>query len=359
MIEITSDTDFKYLLMEGDAKDVISTLPSRSIHCGVTSPPYWAQRDYETEGQLGQEDTPEEYVDNLVSIMREVKRVLRNDGTFWLNIGDGYCKKSIKNSFLKTQDLIGVPWMVAFALRKDGWYLRSEVIWKKPNPMPESVQTRPSKSHEQLFLLSKTTKYFYDYEIIKEKQKEISIRRASSKNSVTKRKDFGKPNYAISGAAQEKTYQKMRKELREGKEALCNKKDVWEVPTGQTKAKHFAAFPAELIIPCIKVSSSTGGVCPSCGKPWKRINNIDSTIDFASACSCGKKESTPAIVIDPFNGSGTTAMVCHQLGRRYVGAEINSEYVQTTVDQFGVHTMIGTDLKDWRVDSFKELKSKG
>ena len=526
MIKITSDRTFKYLLLEGDAKIVLQTLPSKSIHCGVTSPPYWEQRDYGVAGQLGREKTPEEYVKNLVEIMREVKRVLRNDGTFWLNIGDGYCKKSIKSSCLKVQDLVGIPWAVATALKRpyysgnikkeldrvwlaaimdveglingythvrkdtgeirrdiniaitnssvdllntcsriwgkskkkpypigkehlghldiyrwvpnrvedkilllaelypyliakkkqallawnllqiskgardrafnkkndqkcnwivknlyrlnhqnnivipdwmeepeslleDGWYLRSEVVWKKSNPMPESVKSRPSKSHEQLFLLSKTSKYFYDYEIIKEKQKPISIRRISSKNRVTKRKDYDDPNYAISGNAQDKTYDKMRKKLRDGEEVLCNKKDVWEVPTGRTKAKHFAAYPPELIIPCIKASSSSGGVCPQCAKPWKRISNVDPTIDFAPDCNCGRKESRPAIVLDPFNGSGTTAAVCHQLGRRYVGAEINPEYIEATVAQFGVHTMIGSDLKNWQVSSFKELKNKG
>lgn len=359
MVQITNDRNFKYLLLEGDAKTVLATLPSQSIHCGVTSPPYWAQRDYGVAGQLGREDTPEEYVDNLVAIMEEVKRVLRGDGTFWLNIGDGFCKKSIKGSFLKAQDLIGIPWMVALALRKKGWYLRSDVIWRKLNPQPESVKNRPSKSYEHLFLLSKTKRYFYDYTIIQEKQKEISIRRASSRNHVKERKDYGNPNYAISGDAQDKTYDKMREKLRAGEEVLCNKKDVWETSTGASKAKHFAAYPAELILPCIMASSSTGGVCPRCAKPWKRVSNVDPTIDFSPDCNCGEKKSMPAIVLDPFNGSGTTAAVCHQLGRRYVGAEINPDYVKATVAQFGVHTMIGSDLKDWRVADFAELNSRG
>ena len=243
--ELPQINDFKCKLLLGDTKKVLKDCPDNTFHCSITSPPYWGQRDYKTLGQLGQEDTPEQYVDNLVTICKEVKRVLRSEGTFWLNIGDGYCKKSIKSSNLKQQDLIGIPWMVAFALRKDGWYLRCDIIWKKENPQPESVTNRPSKSHEHLFLFAKSKKYFYDAEAIKEPQKEISIRRAFSKNKVEQRKDFGDNNYAISGESQDKTYAKMRARIKTGEEMLCNKKDVWSLPTASSKFKHFACVDEE------------------------------------------------------------------------------------------------------------------
>lgn len=321
------------MLMEGKSEDRLKKVPSNIIHCGVTSPPYWEQRNYKHADQLGQEKTPEEYVERLVSIMKEVKRVLREDGTFWFNIGDGYCKKAIKSSYLKPQDLIGIPWMVALALRKDGWYIRSDIIWKKTNPQPESVTTRPSKSHEHLFLLTKSTKYFYDAEIIKENQKEISIRRAYSKNKVKDRKDYGDPNYAISGEAQNKTYEKLRKKidnLEEGETLKCNKKDVWEFGTASEKAKHFAIFPENLVRPCIQAGSSTGGCCPKCSVPWKRIANHGYPSDWQSACNCGKKEPNRCAILDPFNGTGTTGKVAYELDRNYLGIELNPQYIECT-----------------------------
>jgi len=319
---------FKCKLILGDSKDVLKGLPNNSIHMSVTSPPYWDQRDYKIVGQLGQENTPEEYVEKLVEICKEVKRVLREDGTFWLNIGDGYCKKTIKSSNLKQQDLIGVPWAVAFALRKDGWYLRNDVIWEKINPMPESQTTRLSKSHEHLFLFSKSSKYFFDAQSIAVEQKEISIKRAFSKNKVEKRKDYQDDNYAISGSSQDKTYQKLQKEilsLGPNEYITRNKRDVWTLATASSKAKHFAAFPNELVEPCILAGSSSRGCCPKCQTPWIRKGKSD---EWEAGCNCGVLETKESIVLDPFNGSGTTGRVCKGFSRKYVGIEISEEYLE-------------------------------
>lgn len=353
--------DFKYCLLEGDALMHLSSLPDCSVHCGITSPPYWAQRNYGVENQIGQEKTPQEYIDKLIEIMKQIKRVLRNDGSFWLNIGDGYCNKKIKNIDIKQGDLLGIPWMLALALRKDGWFLRSSIIWKKTNPMPESTTTRPSKSYEYLFLLTKSMKYFYDAENIKEDQKEVSIRRAYSINHVDKRKDYKNPNYAISAQSQDKTYDKMRKKLstlRPGENIKRNKRDVWEIATSAEKSSHFAVFPEELVQPCILAGTSSGGVCPVCFTPWKRISTTGYSLsDFSPNCRCGKKKpSFPSIVIDPFNGSGTTGIVCSALNRRYIGIEINPSYVKETIQRMGSSfPHIGDIVKDPRVQTFQEI----
>ncbi len=318
---------FKCKLMKGDAKDVLKQFPDNTFHMIVTSPPYWVQRDYKVKGQLGQENTPEEYVANLVAICEEIQRVLREDGTFWLNIGDGYAKKDIKSSNLKQGDLIGVPWMFSFAMRKEGWYIRSDIIWKKTNPMPESVTTRPSKSYEHLFLFTKNKKYFYDAEAIAEPQKEISIKRAYSKNRVEERKDYKDDNYAISGASQDKTYERMRKslaELGEDETIKCNKRDVWELATADNKIKHFAIYPRELIKPCILAGSSSKGCCPKCKTQWIRKGKSD---EWEAGCDCGETKVQECLVLDPFNGSGTTGVVCKGLGRKYVGIDISEEYL--------------------------------
>ena len=321
--------DPKYMLICGNAVDTLKEFKDNTFHMAVTSPPYWQQRDYNVEGQLGQESDPEEYISNLVAICEEVKRVLRKDGTFWLNIGDGYCSKAIKKLNLKPKDLVGIPWMFALAMRNQGWYLRSDIIWEKENPMPDSTKSRPSKSYEHLFLFSKSDKYFYDWYAIAESQREISIRRAKSKNNVKLRKDFEKDNYAISGKSQDKAYEKMRKKIEAGEDIKRNKRDVWLIATSSEKVDHFAAYSWKLINPCILAGSSSGGCCPKCKTPWNRIKE---TIEWEPACNCGEKEAEPCLVLDPFNGSGTTAKVCRQAHRKYVGIDINKEYIKETRD---------------------------
>ena len=255
-------------IFQGDAENLLERLPSDFFRCCVTSPPYWGLRDYQTEGQIGAEDDPDKYVEHLVAVFEQVRRVLKEDGTFWLNIGDsytsgnrGYRAPDKKNPIramsyraktpegLKPKDLIGIPWRLAFALQKSGWYFRSEIIWEKPNCMPESVKDRPTRCHEYLFLFSKSLKYYYDY---------LSVQEANGRNRRT----------------------------------------VWSVPTEPFTGTHFATFPPKLVEPCILAGSESDD--------W---------------------------VLDPFFGSGTVGVVCEQQHRKYVGIELNRDYVKLAVER--------------------------
>jgi DNA modification methylase len=260
-------------VLEGDSREVLATLPSESAQCCVTSPPYFGLRDYGNDGQIGLEATPDAYVAQLVAVFREVRRVLKDDGTLWLNLGDSYARTggtdrkvsetaqvgSTRNTLqqiqnrtttaaqfgAKEKDLLGIPWRVAFALQADGWYLRSDIIWHKPNPMPESVTDRPTKAHEYVFLLSKSTRYFYDAEAIAE-QAELNTR---------------------------------------------NARTVWPIATKPFKGAHFATMPSELAERCIKAGSAAGDM-----------------------------------VLDPFGGAGTTGLVADQMGRDATLIELNPTY---------------------------------
>lgn len=262
-------------ILEGHVLEVLPTLPAGHFHCAVTSPPYWGLRDYGVAGQLGSEKTPEEYVAKMVDVFREVKRVLRDDGTLWLNIGDSYSahpgqrkttdkaglkQQSVRGSTaaasrcvqgLKPKDLVGIPWMLAFALRADGWYLRTEIIWFKPNPMTESVRDRPSRCHEYVFLLMKRGRYFYDHVAVMEKA--ISAGRVPLGNhKVDDSRRDSQRDTTIPTAD--------RRNLR----------TVWRVATHSFKGAHFATFPPRLVGPCIKAGASEHGCCPECGAPWRR-----------------------------------------------------------------------------------------
>ena len=269
------------LIHNMDCLSGLKTLPDECIDCCVTSPPYYHMRDYGIEGQIGLEDSPERYVSRLVEIFREVRRVLKKEGTLWLNLGDCYYGSSkTTGKLLKNKDLIGIPWMAAFALRADGWYLRSDIIWQKMNPTPESVKDRCTKSHEYLFLLSKSPKYFYDY-------KAISVK------SVWAEKD----KRFVNGPTQSdrmigSQYQCKRSGVF-SKDGLRNKRDVWTSKTSGFKGAHFATFPPGLITDCIKAGCPTGG-----------------------------------IVLDPFMGAGTTGLVATKLERNYIGFELNPDYVE-------------------------------
>ena len=287
------------LILFGDCKQNLSAfLPNTARMC-VTSPPYYGLRDYGgEEKQIGQENTPEEYIQNLVEVFREVREVLTDDGTLWVNIGDSYYnyrpgkayvkqtvsktdqdlpeyspKRSRKLDGIKEKDLIGIPWMLAFALRADGWYLRQDIIWHKPNPMPESVKDRCTKSHEYIFLLSKNKKYYYDNEAIKEPAKDWGTR-DRSKGKYHNEGTGLQPHSGLS-----KSY------------PTKNKRSVWSVTNKPYRGSHFAVFPPDLIEPCIKAGSEKG--------------------------DC---------VLDPFMGSGTTAMVAKSLGRDYIGCELHEDY---------------------------------
>lgn len=277
-----------YKILIGDALEQLKTIESGTVNTCVTSPPYYGLRDYGVDGQIGLEETPEQYISKLVAVFSEVKRVLRDDGTLWVNIGDSYAAQRGGTSSigLKHKDLIGIPWMLAFALRADGWYLRQDIIWAKPNPMPESVKDRCTKSHEYIFLLSKSPKYYYDAKAIKEPVSEISLKRAEYGW------DCDRPstkNASLGGDGIHTEKMGTRFVNPDGR----NKRDVWTVTTKPFKGAHFAVFPPDLIEPCILAG------CPADG-----------------------------LVLDPFTGSGTTGVVSLKNGRNFIGIELNPAYAQ-------------------------------
>lgn len=326
--------------LHGDCRQLLKAIPSGSIHCCVTSPPYWGLRDYGVKGQIGLEPSLDEYIDGMVAVFREVRRVLRDDGTLWVNMGDSYNSGSpgsrdasrwpkqsrndhrVKKSAaaeLKHKDLVGQPWMLAFALRADGWYLRSDIIWHKPNPMPESVYDRPTKAHEYIFLLSKRPKYYYDYEAIMEPvsastharmaqqiQKQAGSTRANGgANRKTMkavvRKHPMPTGWDSSGGAHVRKQGRYSPKIKNNDSfdaamavmpSTRNKRSVWKVGSAPFKGAHFATYPPELIRPCIRAGCPVGGT-----------------------------------VLDPFGGSGTTALVADQEGRNAILIELNGEYV--------------------------------
>ena len=293
-------------LLIGDVREKLKELDDRSVQCCVTSPPYWGLRDYGESDQLGLEETPEEYVDNMVKVFREVKRVLKDDGTCWLNIGDSYSGNMSRASNngragygnpreevvsripigLKPKDLVGIPWRVAFALQQDGWYLRQDIIWHKPNPMPESVQDRCTKSHEYIFLLTKSARYYYDQDAIREPVSAVSLKRAEYGW------DCDRPstkNASLGGEGIHTEKMGSRFVNPDGR----NKRSVWTITTKPFNDAHFAVCPIEIPTYCIKAGSKEGDV-----------------------------------VLDPFMGSGTTAFAAQEHGRKWVGVELNPEYVK-------------------------------
>lgn len=267
-------------IMRGDALSVLRELPSASIHCVITSPPYYMQRDYSSPHQIGNEDSPSEYVSNLSAVFSECRRVLKDDGTLWLNLGDKY----------QDGTLLGMPWRVAFALQADGWLLRSDIIWRKPNAMPSSVKNRPTTDHEYVFLLAKSQKYYYDIDAIREPHVTFSAdsRMTGGRNHFGKRngtpesgKNEGNPNLH-NGRWDQAFHPKGR-----------NRRTVWDIPLSKFRGVHFAVFPERLVELCVMAG------CPENG-----------------------------IVLDPFIGSGTTAVVAQRLGRKYVGIDSNPEYCE-------------------------------
>ena len=276
------------VIINRDALYALRELPSESVNCCVTSPPYYGLRDYGLDAQIGREDTPEQYIGRLVEVFRELRRVLKDDGTFWLNIADTYCGSGMKAG-CKQKDLIGIPWLLAFALRSDGWYLRSDIIWLKENPMPESCRDRPSRCYEHIFLLTKSKKYYYDAAAIAEPIAPGTAARYRQGRSAGHK-------YAEEVPGQGKV-QGINKTRSGGyyDDALMpttrNKRDVWLINTVPYKGGHFAAYPPKLAETCILAGCPAGGV-----------------------------------VLDPFFGSGTTGLAAKSLDRRYIGIELNAEY---------------------------------
>ena len=303
-------------ILTGDCRDLLRTLPERSVQCCVTSPPYFGLRDYGHDGQIGLEATPTEFVDAMVAVFREVRRVLRDDGTLWLNLGDSYAAqrggtampaetiaggvggKGDENAHrghgavhahrnagaigLKHKDLIGIPWRVAFALQTDGWWLRSAIVWHKPNPMPESVTDRPTSAYEMIFLLAKSERYFYDHEAVKEP---ASWLRENNPDWQTQRAETNAKKGAGNRNAADGGFTKWSPD--HGR----NRRNVWTVPTKPFSGAHFATFPPALIEPCIKAGSRPGDT-----------------------------------VLDPFGGAGTTGLVADRLGRNATLIELNPAY---------------------------------
>jgi len=306
------------LILVGDVREKLRELADGSVHCCVTSPPYWGLRSYNGgDAEIGLESTPDEYVASMVAVFREVWRVLRDDGTLWLNLGDSYAAgKMVRDDSgdngrfggtrlepvqrkapegLKPKDLVGIPWRVAFALQADGWYLRQDIIWAKPNPMPESVTDRCTKSHEYIFLLSKSALYYYDNEAIKEP--------TVTRDDTNRDRDSTRLNN-IPGRTRMAGLKTNDYEMR-------NKRDVWTVTTRPYKGAHFATFPPDLITPCILAG------CPPDGT-----------------------------VLDPFFGAGTTGLVAQRHNRRWIGIELNPEYAKLAADRIEAETNLFTEREE-------------
>jgi DNA modification methylase len=423
-------------ILIGDVLAQLGTIPSESVHAVVTSPPYWGLRDYGCPGQLGLETTPEEYVEKMVEIFRDVRRVLRRDGTLWLVMGDCYAtgagrvgeapgggaqgarylgdidrirdgKRAYRDECpnkgnrgsthamgpmtqpnrmpipgLKPKDLVGMPWRVAFALQVDGWWLRQDIIWSKKNCMPESAKDRPTRSHEYVFLLTKSAKYFYDAVAVAEPQAENErtrrLKQAEIGNETVYRLkrdeaaarapgDYGPGAHGAARSAQARQALALK--------GTRNRRTVWTIASTPFKGAHFAVYPEKLTEPCILAGTSERGACQMCGAPVKRLtrptkeyaeilksnigknhekgvvqelvsgkfgtgiqryHNITAdyeTVGWRRSCGCGLGGVEPCIVLDPFMGSGTTAAVAVRLGRRFIGIELNPRYAELATDR--------------------------
>lgn len=304
----------------GDSLEVLKSLPDDFVNCCITSPPYYALRDYGEEKQIGREATPEEYIDRLVSVFHEVKRILTPDGTLWLNIDDTYCGTGSKGESCdpkypngrngqsvslnkkahrcKPKDLIGIPWLAALALRSDGWYLRSSIIWQKGNTMPESCKDRPSRCYEYVFLLTKSKKYYYDWQAIAE-----PIAPTTAARMKGSRGEHNKYANTVPGQNHAQRINAPRRKGAYTDEMISpvrNKRNVWQINTVPYKGGHFATYPPKLVETCLLAG------CPENG-----------------------------IVLDPFFGSGTTGMVAKAQSRRYIGIELNPEYCKLAMQRIG------------------------
>lgn len=371
------DSPTARLLYGVDVREGLKLLPDSSVHVVCPSPPYWGLRDYGVEGQIGLEESPDDYVNNLVEVFREVRRVLRPDGTLWLNLGDSYvnhpssavnrngitgslnggksefvCRTETRGSQqrkvipagLKPKDLVGIPWRIALALQADGWYLRSDIIWHKPNPMPEAVTDRCTRSHEYVFMFAHPDsggRYFYDNE---------AVREPSAQPDRVREDTFG-------GVSWKERHQHSEGGLFTGSTSR-NKRTVWSINPRPYKGAHFATWPPELVETMIKAGSSQYGVCSKCSAPWQHEVERDSVRDMAEerempktplnvvragwrnapapmiqrdewvpTCSCAGNTPVNATVLDPFSGSATTGYVALRLGRNYVGLDLNPEYL--------------------------------
>lgn len=371
----------KATILVGDVRTRLAEIPDGSVQTCITSPPYWGLRDYGQNDQIGLEQSPADYVQSMVEVFREVKRVLRDDGTLWLNLGDSYSgsgkgpsgnlgKKHDERNMekkhsaivpegLKPKDLVGIPWRVAFALQDDGWYLRQDIIWAKPNPMPESVTDRCTKSHEYIFLLTKSAKYYYDHIAIKEP----SVTQDNSNRDRDASKLNNTPGRTKMGGLKTNNYE------------MRNKRDVWFIATKPFKGAHFAVMPEKLVEPSVLAGTSEFGCCSKCGTSYVRIikkgeieprktrdyllnvipgrdkpsrmQSVDmlaipvETVGWEQLCNCLDSQPVPSMVLDLFTGSGTVAVVALRHNRNFIGTELNPEYAEIAVNRIG----IGAEIK--------------
>ena len=366
----------KATIIIGDTRQSLKSLDEKSVQTCITSPPYWGLRDYGMDSQIGLEQTPDEYVAEMVNVFREVWRVLRDDGTLWLNIGDSYSgsgkgpagnlgkthdernmetkHSGIIPNGLKPKDLVGIPWRVAFALQSDGWYLRQDIIWAKPNPMPESVTDRCTKSHEYVFLLTKSQKYYFDNEAIKEPAVRVGATQTIGGKKVLRNEiKETDPRYRNGSEQWGRT-------ITSGE--TRNKRDVWTISTKPFKGAHFAVMPEALVEPCILAGTPLGGCCSKCQTPYQRqmkfgeiserstrINTLSvipgrdkpsrlqstnmetipkTTIGWIQSCDCEGSEPQPSLVLDPFTGRGTVGVVAINNKCDFIGTELNPEYAK-------------------------------
>jgi DNA modification methylase len=346
----------KYQFLNGNALDKLRELPDNLVQCVTTSPPYWQLRDYFSPDQLGHEDTPDEYIEKLVAIFAELKRVLRDDGVLWVNIGDTYStvKKGYTNTFhqaeeasdilssmgidkktpdgMKSKNLLFIPTRFAMAMQRDGWIVRSEVIWDKANAMPDGAKDRPTRSHEYLYQFSMKQKYFWDYNNMQEDSVSTHgniMRFGSRKQKGTNRHD------------QDRSFENYGKR---------NKRSVWRTSVSSYNGGHFATYPPELIEPAIIASTSEKGCCPTCRTPWGRTLVKEKKEDnskkgyelilvdkgWTPGCKCGEEKTNKCIVLDPFSGVATTGLVALNNNLDYIGIEINKEYIEESKKRLGL-----------------------
>jgi DNA modification methylase len=397
-------------IIHGDNRETLATLPERHFHCCITSPPYWGLRDYGVDGQIGLETSPAAFVESMRSVFAGVWRVLRDDGVLWLNLGDSYCstdkwggggansgkhmkaddgsvpswavrqrKRPIEG--IKPKDLVGIPWRVAFALQEDGWYLRDAIIWHKPAPMPGSQRDRCTSSYEFIFQLAKSRRYFFDIDAIKEPLKPSS----ESRGEVAFGGELGSASRLYSGnswkgssftAGKTGAVHENQGQGERNPTGGSTPRNVWTIASGGFKEAHFATFPIELPLRCIKASTSSKGCCSGCGAPWQRVtertqlkrsrpneltkrtgeegtgnhcaNTVAGvearTIGWEPTCDC-QLDVSPCRVLDPFNGAGTTGVACRRLGVDYVGCELNQEYIDMSLRRLAKEANRDSKLK--------------
>ena len=380
-------------ILTGDCRDALRTLPDESVHCVVTSPPYWGLRDYGVDGQLGMEPTLGEHIETMVAVFREVRRVMRPDATLWLNYGDCYATSpngrsaaetkaagnddrtfrdkpfSTVGGVFKPKDLLMIPARLAIALQDDGWWVRSEIVWVKLNPMPESVRDRPTCAHEKVFLLTRSARYFYDADAVRIPSGDtLRIKNHSFRNRSTQyfNQDRNQPNsqktdkqrgHSRRHAGFNDRWDAMSRDEQQSNGA--NLRNVWNIATHAFSEAHFATFPPALVEPCIKAGTSEKSCCTECGAPWLRERDRDSggsvgeswhdhsdrmgagntknvcgnsykrgvTLGWQPSCDCAAGV-VPSTVLDPFGGSGTVGLVADRLGRDAILIELNPDYAE-------------------------------